>query len=117
MNLQAFAACPPTLPPLVWIEHDGVNISWDARRAFIHNSPLTLDRRTFALLYYFVANRGRTLTRTQLLDHVWGVDSRHIEDRTIDVYVRRVRDVLAAHGRVYLLKTVRGCGYCFGGGV
>lgn len=114
MNLQA--SCPPTLPAPKWLEHDGVNISRDAHQAFIHNEPLTLDRRTFAMLYYFVANRGRTLSRQQILNHVWGADS-YIEDRTLNVYVRRVRETLAAHGRVYLLKTVRGIGYCFGGAV
>ncbi len=117
MNVQAFSTCPPTLPPPKWLGHGGVNISWDARRADINGEPLTLDRRTFALLYFFVSNKGRALSRQQILDNVWGMDSRHIEDRTIDVYVRRVREVLAAHGRVYLLRTVRGCGYCFGGEV
>ena len=117
MNLQAFATCPPTLPPVKWLEHDDVRISWDAHQAFIRDEPLTLDRRTFALLYYFMANKGRTLTRQQLLDHVWGADSKHLDDNTINVYVRRVRDALAEHGRVYLLRAVRGCGYCFGGEV
>ena len=117
MNIQSFQSCPPILPPPKWIEYDDIRISWEAHQATIRRMPLTLDRRTFALLFYFMANRGRTLTRDQLLDHVWGVDSRHIEDRTIDVYVRRLREILADHGRVYLLKTVRGCGYCFGGEV
>lgn len=115
MNIQAFQSCPPVLPPPKWIEHDDVRISWDVPVAFVQGKPMQLDRRGFALLYYLMANRGRTLTRQQLLDHVWGVDSKSLDDNTINVYVSRVRDELAKHGRVYLLKTVRGRGYCFGG--
>ena len=116
MNIQAFAVCPPTLPPPKWLEHDGVRISFDTHQAFIQNKAQRLDPRTFALLYFFVANRRRVFSRQQLIDLAWGA-AKPIDDRTVDVYVRRVRDVLAAGGRCYLLKTVRGCGYCFGGEV
>ena len=116
VNIQSFSSCPPTLPPPKWLEHDGVKISWDTHQAEINGKPLRLDPRSFALLYFLVANRGRVLSRQQLIDHAWGA-AKPIDDHTINVYVCRVREVLAAGGRSYLLKTVRGCGYCFGGEV
>ena len=116
MNIQSFAICPPTLPPPKWLEHDDVRISWDVPVAFVQGKPMQLDRRGFALLYYLMANKGRTLTRNQLLDHVWGTE-KDVDENTVTTCVCRVRKALAAGGRGYLLRPVWGCGYCFGGEV
>lgn len=116
MNLQSFSSCPPTLPSPTWLEYDGVRISWDVPVAFIHDKPMQLDRRSFALLYYLMANKGRTLTKNQLLDHVWG-NGKDVDENTVATCACRVRKALAAGGRSYLLRSVWGCGYCFGGEV
>ena len=55
---------------------------------------------------------GRVYSRTQLLDQVWG-RSTYIEERTVDVHIRRLRKILAEHQRENLIQTVRGFGYRF----
>ena len=54
----------------------------------------------------------RVYSREQLLDHVWGTNV-YVEDRTVDVHIRRLRKALADHGYDRLIQTVRGVGYRF----
>jgi two-component system phosphate regulon response regulator PhoB len=63
---------------------------------------------------FFLTHPDRVYSRTQLLDQVWG---RHnfIEERTVDVHIRRLRKVLAEFGREHMIQTVRGFGYRFSG--
>ena len=63
----------------------------------------------FRLLRFLMANPGRVFNRAQLLDKVWG-DHVFIEERTVDVHVRRLRQALGAEGES-LVETVRGAGY------
>ena len=72
--------------------------------------PLRLDPAEFRLLRYLLARPERVHTRTQLLDHVWG-DHVVIEERTVDVHIRRLRLALAPFGQDRLIETVRGAGY------
>jgi two-component system phosphate regulon response regulator PhoB len=62
------------------------------------------------LLRFLLARPERVHTRTQLLDQVWG-DHVYIEERTIDVHIRRLRRALEPHGTARMLETVRGSGY------
>ena len=78
---------------------------------------LQIDRKTvdigtkeFQLLYLFLRKPERVYNRTQLLDQVWGRDS-YVDERTVDVYIRRLRTVLERYGHENLIKTVRGVGY------
>jgi len=64
----------------------------------------------FKLLRFLMANPGRVFTRTQLLDKVWG-DHVFIEERTVDVHVRRLRQALGEEAGQQLIETVRGAGY------
>ena len=66
----------------------------------------------FRLLHFFMTHPERVYTRAQLLDHVWG-DHVFIEERTVDVHIRRLRKALAATGHDRLIDTVRGSGYSF----
>ena len=86
----------------------------------LHLDPLsheaTLDGRgielaptEFKLLRFFMAHPGRVFSRTQLLDQVWG-DHVFIEERTVDVHIRRLRLALGSKGEEYI-ETVRGAGY------
>lgn len=72
---------------------------------------LSLPLREFELLEYFMRNPGRALTRTQILDRIWGVD--YIGDtKTLDVHVKRIRSKIEREpGTPRLLLTVRGLGY------
>ena len=64
----------------------------------------------FRLLHFLMSNSERAFSRDQLLDRVWGVNV-YVEDRTVDVYIRRLRKVLAPFGYDRLIQTVRGLGY------
>lgn len=72
---------------------------------------LTLGPTEFRLLHFFMKNPNRVYTRAQLLDHVWGNDH-PIEERTVDVHIRRLRKALQPH-HAHHVQTVRGTGYCF----
>ena len=78
---------------------------------------VTVDDRTvhlgpteFRLLRFLLARQERVHSRTQLLDHVWG-DHVYIEERTVDVHIRRLRQALEPYGQDGLVETVRGSGY------
>jgi len=73
---------------------------------------LKLGPTEFELLHFFMTHTERVYSRTQILDQVWG-DHVFIEDRTVDVYVRRLRDAITPSGHQRLLETVRGAGYRF----
>lgn len=59
-----------------------------------------------------MTNPDKVYSRTHLLDQVWG-RSVYIEERTVDVHIRRLRKILAEYGREELIQTVRGFGYRF----
>ena len=73
---------------------------------------LKMGPTEFELLHYFMTHPDRVHTRTQILDQVWG-DHVFIEDRTVDVHIRRLRDALEPGGHDDLVETVRGAGYRF----
>lgn len=75
--------------------------------------PVPLSTLEFRLLYYLASRPNRVFTRDQLLDAVWGTD-RFVTPRSVDVYVRRLREKIEADPENPLhLKTVRGAGYLF----
>jgi two-component system phosphate regulon response regulator PhoB len=84
-----------------------------ATRAVSGNGrALRMSPTEFELLHFFMTHADRVHTRSQILDHVWG-DHVFIEDRTVDVHIRRLRDSLAPTGHGALVETVRGMGYRF----
>lgn len=66
----------------------------------------------FRLLHFFMTHPERVYSRNQVLDQVWGGNV-YIEERTVDVHIRRLRKALALHGYDHLIQTVRGVGYRF----
>ncbi len=80
---------------------------------FLNGRKLNLSRTEFNLLSYFVANRGITLTRDQLLDNVWGYGYQGT-DRTVDTHINRLRAKLGQENEY--IETVRGYSYRFGAG-
>ncbi|HEX9947954.1 MAG TPA: phosphate regulon transcriptional regulator PhoB [Allosphingosinicella sp.] len=72
--------------------------------------PVALGPTEFKLLRHLLENQGHVFSRERLLDAVWGRDS-DIEIRTVDVYVRRLRQALNAGGKHDLIRTVRAAGY------
>jgi two-component system phosphate regulon response regulator PhoB len=66
----------------------------------------------YRLLHFFMTHPDRVYSRSQLLDHVWG-GSVYVEERTIDVHIRRLRKTLEPHAMDGMVQTVRGAGYRF----
>jgi two-component system phosphate regulon response regulator PhoB len=66
----------------------------------------------FRMLHFFMTHAERVYSRAQLLDEVWG-DRVFVEERTVDVHIRRLRQALAPTGHDRLIETVRGTGYRF----
>lgn len=92
------------------VEVGGLRIEPDTHRAFAGEAELALSPTEFRLLHYFLRNPDRVLSRSRLLDKVWG-DGVYIEERTVDVHIRRLRLALRPTGHDRLIETVRGGGY------
>ena len=69
-----------------------------------------LSEREVGLLRYLISNPERPVPRDELLRHVWGIDPRRIETRTVDMHVAHIRKKLSDDGQA-ILKTIRGRGY------
>jgi len=80
------------------------------RRVTGQGSEVKIGPTEFKLLYFLMTHPERVHSRTQLLDKVWG-DHVFIEERTIDVHIKRLRETLAPVGCQHLIETVRGAGY------
>ncbi|HEY1070898.1 phosphate regulon transcriptional regulator PhoB [Thermomonas sp.] len=74
--------------------------------------PIQMGPTEYRLLHFFMTHAERVYTRTQLLDHVWG-GSVYVEERTVDVHIRRLRKTLEPHALDAMVQTVRGAGYRF----
>jgi two-component system phosphate regulon response regulator PhoB len=79
-------------------------------RVTVDDRDVTMGPTEFKLLRYLLARPERVHTRSQLLDQVWG-DHVYIEERTVDVHIRRLRVALEPHGADGMIETVRGTGY------
>ena len=66
----------------------------------------------YRLLEFFMGHEGRAYSRSQILDHVWGANA-YLEERTVDVHIRRLRKALEPSATDHYLQTVRGHGYRF----
>lgn len=90
-----------------------VRMDIERHLVFVNNLPISLPLKEFELLEYLIRNAGRVLTRSQLIDRVWGSD--YVGDtKTLDVHIKRLRSKIERDpaAPVYIL-TVRGLGYKF----
>jgi len=90
----------------------GLSLDPVSHRVTGNNQPLELGPTEFRLLHFFMTHAERVYSRTQLLDQVWG-DHVFVEERTVDVHIRRLRSALEHTGHDGLIQTVRGAGYRF----
>ncbi|MEN9760575.1 MAG: phosphate regulon transcriptional regulatory protein PhoB [Pseudomonadota bacterium] len=90
----------------------GLRLEPDSQRVLAHETPLDLSPTEYRLLHCFMKQPDRVLSRAKLIDSVWG-DRVYIEERTVDVHIRRLRLALAPSGHERLIETVRGGGYRF----
>lgn len=84
----------------------------EQHRLTIGDKQLEVSPTEFRLMQFFMTHPDKVYSRTQLLDQVWG-RSVYIEERTVDVHIRRLRKILGEYGREDLVQTVRGFGYRF----
>lgn len=90
----------------------GLELSPDSHRVTARGMAIDLGPTEFRLLHFFMTHAERVYSRTQLLDQVWGTQV-FVEERTVDVHIRRLRASLEATGLDSLIQTVRGSGYRF----
>ena len=89
---------------------NGLRLDTQTHRVAINDSPIELSPTEFRLLHFFLTHPERVYTRSQLLDEVWGNEA-YIEERTVDVHIRRLRKILEPHGYDEYIQTVRSVGY------
>ncbi len=94
------------------IEIGALSLNPKSQRVTANDQVIDLGPTEYRLLAFFMSHPERAYTRTQLLDQVWGGNV-YIEDRTIDVHIRRLRKLLQPYGCSALIQTVRGTGYRF----
>jgi len=93
-----------------------LRIDGAAHRVFAGESPVSIGPTEYRLLHFFMTHPDRVYSRAQLLDHVWG-GSVYVEERTVDVHIRRLRKTLEPFGADGMVQTVRGAGYRFSASV
>ena len=94
------------------IEIDGLRLDPVSHRITVRGETIRIGPTEFRMLHFFMSHPERVFTRSQLLDGVWG-RSVYIEERTVDVHVRRLRKALSGHGFDRFVQTVHGMGYRF----
>jgi two-component system phosphate regulon response regulator PhoB len=94
------------------IEQGGFLLDLDKHVLKFNEQKLDVSPLEFKLMHFFMQHPGKVFSRTQLLDQVWG-RSVYVEERTVDVHIRRLRKILAASGAKNAIDTIRGFGYRF----
>ncbi len=91
---------------------EGLALDPISHRITADERPVDMGPTEYRLLEFFMTHQDRAYSRAQLLDQVWGGNV-YVEDRTVDVHIRRLRKALAPHKYDHLVQTVRGTGYRF----
>ncbi|MGD8514369.1 MAG: phosphate regulon transcriptional regulator PhoB [Granulosicoccaceae bacterium] len=94
------------------VEIDNLRLEPDSHRITAKGKAVEMGPTEFRILHFFMTHPERVYSRAQILDYVWGSNV-YIEERTVDVHIRRLRKVLAPTGHDQLIQTVRGAGYRF----
>jgi len=94
------------------IEIDGLVLDPETYRVTARDKIIEISPTEFKLLHFFITHPERVYSRSQLLDHVWGQNV-YVEERTVDVHIRRLRKTLEPFGFDRLIQTVRSVGYRF----
>ncbi|MGM0481785.1 MAG: phosphate regulon transcriptional regulator PhoB [Pseudomonadota bacterium] len=94
------------------LDFEGLKLDPVSHRISANDKSVDMGPTEFKLLHFFMTHPERVYSREQLLDQVWGTNV-YVEDRTVDVHIRRLRKALTADGYDRLIQTVRGVGYRF----
>lgn len=90
----------------------GLTVDAASQRVTAGGEAIHLGPTEYRLLHFFISHPERVYTREQVLDRVWG-QSVYVEERTVDVHIRRLRKALEPYGYDRMIQTVRGSGYRF----
>lgn len=94
------------------LEVGDLRLDTESHRALAGDRPLNMGPTEFRILRLFMSAPGRAWSRAQLLAEIWG-DGQRVEERTVDVHIRRLRKALKCTGHAEFVQTVRGHGYRF----
>jgi two-component system phosphate regulon response regulator PhoB len=94
------------------VEVSGLKLDDSSHRVSAGAEEIGLGPTEYRLLHFFMTHPERVFTRSQLLDRVWGGNT-YVEERTVDVHIRRLRKALEPFSQERLVQTVRGSGYRF----
>lgn len=94
------------------LEISNLQLNLSCHRVTIGDTSIAMGPTEYRLLEFFMTHQERVYSRNQLLDHVWGGNV-YVEERTIDVHIRRLRKALSPEGHDRFIQTVRGSGYRF----
>ena len=94
------------------LEFDGLVLDPSSHRVTANDKTVTLGPTEYRMLSFFMSHPERVYTREMLLDRIWGGNV-YVEERTIDVHIRRLRKALEAFDMDRFIQTVRGAGYRF----
>ncbi|MBQ0214254.1 phosphate regulon transcriptional regulator PhoB [Proteus vulgaris] len=94
------------------IEFNGLSLDPVSHRVTSQDKPIDMGPTEFKLLHFFMTHPERVYSREQLLNYVWGTNV-YVEDRTVDVHIRRLRKAIEEDGHDRMIQTVRGTGYRF----
>ena len=95
-----------------FVEAGLLQLDVPGHRIMVDNVEIKLGPTEYRLLEFLMTHPERVYSRTQLLDRVWGANV-YVEERTVDVHIRRLRKALSDSGAVHYVQTVRGAGYRF----
>ena len=109
-RIRALLRRSGSVPEKGTLRYHDLAMDQDAHRVTRNGRALHLGPTEYRLLEFVLQHPGRVFTREQVLDAVWGRDI-HVEPRTVDVHIRRLRKAINAPGEVDLIRTVRAAGY------
>jgi DNA-binding response OmpR family regulator len=95
---------------LIDLEFGDLRLDIISRRVYFRDTEVILRPKEYGLLYYLLENRGRVLSRTQILENVWGYQY-DPSTNVVDVYIKNLREKLNPFFDVNIIRTVRGMGY------
>lgn len=96
------------------IEIKNLRLNVNAHQVHIDDELIEMNPMEYKLLHFFLTHQDRVYSREQLLNHIWGGEN-FIDERTVDVQIRRLRQRLKPHHYDICIKTIRGSGYQFSG--
>jgi two-component system, OmpR family, phosphate regulon response regulator PhoB len=109
-RMRALLRRTNALPAKAQLNFHDVTVDLAAYRVQRNGRPIHLGPTEFRLLAFFMQHPGRVFAREEVLDAVWGRDI-HVEPRTVDVHIRRLRRAMNAEGEIDIVRTVRAAGY------